>query len=449
MADPTPKPIAVQHVHRAHERYLSREAILEEVATSKAALSAILLIIGLLLGGVVWAHNITITTTAKAEGEIVTTGADRVVQHLEGGIVREILVKNGDRVEEGQILIRFDGTSRTSDLDQILAREASLLVKEKRLRAQIDGSEPAFGELAQLHPQLVAEAISTLQSNRDRIEGQKAVIKSRIEQRQQSVESFSDQAKRLEEQVKILKETVDMRTKLFESGYGTRINMNTAKLEYSRVQSALSDARSSRDQTLSSIEEAKNQLKELDGKEKDLAVEELATVLPELAEVSESLKRLKDRVQRLDVTAPITGIVNGLKVNTTGAVVEPAQVLLTIVPAEEKVLVEAHTDPADIGYLAVGQEAKVTISGFDARRHGMISGRLEQISPTSFTDAKGKPYFKTRITLDKNTIHTDTADHAITPGMTVQVQIITDKQSLLQYLTGPIYTSVVGAFSER
>ena len=438
-----------QRVHPAHERYLSREDVLEEVGSSQSALLAIVLIVGLLVAAVVWANHLVITTTAKAEGQVVTSGNDRVVQHLEGGIVSEILVKDGDVVQEGQVMMRFDQTLRAADLDQILAREAALKVKEIRLRAQIAGSTPEFGELNSSHPALVAEAIDTLQSTQERIIGQKAVIESRIEQRQQSADNYVNQVKSLKDQVELMRETVKVREDLFKDGLESRVKMNKVKLEFSRIESAYNDAVAARGQALSSVEEAQNQLKELDAKERDAASEELTSVISELGEVSENLKRLKNRVERLEIASPIAGIVNGLQVNTPGAVVEPAAVIMTIVPIEEGIIVEARSDPADIGYIAVGQKAKVSISGFDARRHGTVTGQVEHISATSFTDQTGQTYFKSRIALDQATIETDSSQYAIVPGMTVQAQIITDQQTLLQYLIGPIYNSLSGTFSER
>lgn len=438
-----------QRVHPAHERFLSREDILEEVGSSKSAFLAIVLIVALLCGAVIWANHLVITTTAKAEGQVVTSGNDRVVQHLEGGIVSEILVKDGDVVEQGQVMMRFDQTLRAADLDQILARDAALKVKEIRLRAQIDGTTPQFGALNTSHPALVAEAIDTLKSTQERIVGQKAVIQSRIEQRQQSADNYASQVNSLKDQVELMRETVKVREDLFKDGLESRVEMNKVKLEFSRIESAYNDAVAARGQALSSVQEAENQLKELDAKERDAASEELTSVISELGEVSENLKRLKNRVERLEIASPIAGIVNGLQVNTPGAVVEPAAVIMTIVPIEEGIIVEARTDPADIGYIAVGQNAKVSISGFDARRHGNVTGKVEHISATSFTDQTGQTYFKSRIALDQATIDTDTTQYAIVPGMTVQAQIITDQQTLLQYLTGPIYSSLSGTFSER
>lgn len=440
---------AAREISRSQMKHLSREAILEEVGPSRFAVVASVFIIGLIVAAVYWASLVEITSVAKTTGKVIPTGYERVVQHLEGGIVREISARNGDLVNAGAVLIRFDETLRTAELQQVRARDASLRIREIRLRAFIDDTEAAFGDLEEDYADQVAEGRFILRATRERIAGQNAIIDSRIKQRRQSVEIFQQQAKSLNEQLKLVRESVQMREKLFKSGHGSRINLINTQLELSRVQGALAESRVSIEQARSAIQEAENERAELVAKERGKALEELSGVIAERAEVRENLARLRDRVRRLHVIAPVTGVVHGLQVNTPGAVVEPAQVLMTIVPLDEKIVVETDIEPRDIGYIAVGQNASVTVSGFDARRYGTVDGTLAQISPTTFTDDRGRSYFKGRISLTTDYIETKDARHKVVPGMIVQADIITGSQSLLRYLTTPVYVALIQAFSER
>ena len=220
------------------------------------------------------------------------------------------------------------------------------------------------------------------------------MLGSRICQREKSLEIFKEQFANLKEQQKLVNESVGMRQKLFKSGHGSRINLINTQLELSRVQGAMAEARVSMDQARAAIQEAKNELAELEVTERGKALEDLSSAMAERAKVRENLARLDNRVNRLEITAPVAGVVHGLQVNTPGAVVEPAQVLLTIVPLDEQVVVETEIEPQDIGHIAVGQEANVTVSGFDQRRYGNVKVTLTNISPTSFTDEKGRSYFK-------------------------------------------------------
>lgn len=434
---------------RAHKWYLTREAILTEVGPSRLSFWTIVAIALLLVGLLVWAQAVTITTAAKADGAAMPTGDERVVQHLEGGIVRAIEVHDGDLVHTGDVLIAFDPTLRKAELEQVRAREASLTIREKRLRAFIDGSEPDYSDLAGKYPDLVGEATFALKAVRERVAGQQAVLQSRIDQRRKAIDVYLKQAAGLEKQRNLLQQVVDMRSSLFKSGHEARVNLIASQIELAKVQSALNEAQVSAEQADSAALEAENQLTELSVTERGKALEELTGVLSDLAEVRENLLRLQDRVKRLDVLAPVNGIVHNMRVNTPGAVVEPAQVLMTIVPIDEKLIVEARIKPSDIGYLAVGQPAKVTVAGFDARRYGTLPGTLTKISATTFSTEKGEPFFKGQITLDTSVIKGGAATYKVVPGMTVQVDIVTGTQSLLQYLTGPVYKALVGSFSER
>lgn len=445
---PEEKPVS-RKISRSQMKYLSREAILEEVGPSRFAVVAGLLVIAMIGAAIYWSHMVEITSVAKTIGKVTPTGYERVVQHLEGGIVREIRIRNGDLVEAGDVLMRFDETLRLAELDQIRARDAALRIKEIRLRAFIDGGEPDFGPLAEKFTDQVAEGEFILRATRERIAGQKAVLGSRIRQRQKSVEIFKQQLASLRDQHKLVDESVAMRQKLFKSGHGSRINLINTQLELSRVQGAMAEARVSMDQARAAIQESENERTELEVTERGRALEELSNVMAERAEVRENLERLDDRVTRLEITAPVSGVIHGLQVNTPGAVVEPAQVLLTIVPLDEQVVVETEIEPQDIGHIAVGQEANVTVSGFDQRRYGNVKGTLTNISPTTFTDENGRSYFKGRIKLAQDFIETKDAQHKVVPGMIVQADITTGSQSLLRYLTTPVYVALVQAFSER
>ena len=436
-------------ITRAQMKYLSREAILEEVGPSRFAILAGFLVIALIGGAIYWSHMVEITSVAKTIGKVTPTGYERVVQHLEGGIVREIRVRNGDLVKAGDVMMQFDETLRTAELDQIRARDASLRIRELRLRAFIDGTEPDFGALAEKFTDQVAEGQFILRATRERIAGQQAVLGSRINQRQKSVEIFKQQVASLRDQYKLVNESVGMRKQLFKSGHGSRINLINTQLELSRVQGAIAEARVSMDQARASIQEAENEMVELEVTERGKALEDLSNVMAERAEVRENLNRLDDRVNRLEITAPVAGVVHGMQVNTPGAVVEPAQVLMTIVPLDEQVVVETEIEPQDIGHIALGQEANVTVSGFDSRRYGNVKGTLINISPTTFTDEKGRSYFKGRIKLAQDYIETKDARHKVVPGMIVQADIMTGSQSLLRYLTTPVYVALFQAFSER
>ncbi|WP_135077264.1 HlyD family type I secretion periplasmic adaptor subunit [Terasakiella sp. SH-1] len=438
-----------RNVPREQLKLLSHEAMLEEAGPSRAASGLILLITALLASSVVWSHFVEIKTSATTEGTVIPSGDKRVVQHLEGGIVKSILVRDGDVVKKDQPLLVFEPTLRTAELNQIRAREAALAIKLQRLRAFIDGAEPDYAAFMEEYPQLVEESKFNLKGVRARIEGEKTVLQSQIDQQRKSVENYAKQIGSLKKQSKLLKQAVTMRQKLFKSGHGSRVNLINAELDFAKNKGAITEAEVSREQALASIEETQNQILEVDVQERGKALDELDSVSGQLAEVRENIARLEDKVTRLQIISPVDGVVHGLEINTPGAVVEPAQVVMEIIPADEQVIIENKIQPSDIGHMEVGQETTVTVTGFDARRYGTMKGELVKFSPTTFMDEEGNPFFRGHIQLKEEHLLANGVEHKIVPGMTVQANIVTGEQTLLEYLTRPVYVSLLNAFRER
>jgi membrane fusion protein, adhesin transport system len=436
-------------IPREQLKLLSHEAMLEESGPSRMASSMIVLIIGLLVSATVWSNFVEIKTSATTQGTVIPSGDKRVVQHLEGGIVQAILVHPGEYVKKGQPLLQFEPTLRTAELNQIRAREAALSIKFQRLRAFIDNSEPDYSKYIKEYPQLVEESQFNLNGVRARIEGQKSVLQSQIEQQRKSVENFEKQIISLKNQSKLFEQSVNMRRKLFKSGHGSRVNLINAELDLAKNKGSITEAEVSKEQAIASIEETKNQILEIDITERGKALDELDKSSGELAEVRENIARLEDKVTRLELRAPVSGVVHGLEINTPGAVIQPAQVVMEIIPAEEQVVIENKIQPKDIGHIEIGQPTKVTITGFDARRYGTVEGELINFSPTTFTDEKGNPFFRGHIRLKEDFLLANGIKHKIVPGMTVQANIITGEQTLLEYLTRPVYVSLLNAFGER
>ncbi|WP_419797045.1 MAG: HlyD family type I secretion periplasmic adaptor subunit [Terasakiella sp.] len=434
---------------REQLKLLSHEAMLEESGPSRAASTLIVLITSMLFVAFVWANYVDIKTSATTLGTVIPSGDKRVVQHLEGGIVKSILVRNGDIVEKGQSLLQFEPTLRTAELNQIRAREAALSIKKQRLRAFIDGTMPDYSAFEKEYPGLVEESNFNLNGIRARIEGEKTVLNSQIAQQSKSVESFEKQIVSLRKQQKLLSQSVTMRKKLFDSGHGSRVNLINAELDLAKNKGSITEAEVSKEQALASIVETENQMLEIDVTERGKALDELDNVGAQLAEVRENIARLEDKVTRLELVSPVSGVVHALKVNTPGAVVEPAQVVMEIIPADEDVLIENKILPSDIGHVEVGQETTVTVTGFDARRYGTMKGKLINMSPTTFMDEKGNPFFRGHIQLNEEHLTANGIKHKIVPGMTVQANIITGEQTLLEYLTRPVYVSLLNAFRER
>jgi adhesin transport system membrane fusion protein len=375
-------------------------------------------------------------------------GSVRTVQHLEGGIIAEIYVDEGQVVDAGSPLVRFEGATADAELEQIRAREVALKLKAERLRAFVLGYDPDFS-LGNERPDLVADQRVILEVQNQARASQQAVLLSRIEQREAELANLRGQAKNLQVQAEIIREQVEMRRELVDRGLVSRVVYLETERAYTQALGDLASVQGEIQRTREALNEARNSLTELDASLGNDALDEIGALNAELAQVAEKKRELEDRSARLLVEAPVRGIVKGLVTRTIGSVAGPGELLMEIVPMEDTMVAEVRIDPGDIGHLRVGQDAEVKVTTYDVARLGAIKGRLERISASTFQNERGEYYYKGRISLAQNHVGSDPSRNLVLPGMVVDADINTGTKSLLRYLLKPVFRSVDVAFSER
>ena len=434
---------------RARAHYLNQAIQLEETPPVGIINIAIVFSGLLFIALVVWAHVTQIKEVSSTRGEVIPADLIHNVQHLEGGIVSEILVRNGDYVHAGDTLLRFAPPAAMSELDQMSARYVTLLLQQERLQALIEDREPDFGRHADDYPELAHQQEIIFQAQRNSQRQKLAVINQQIEQKKSEKTRSKNQSEIMKKEVALLEEQVNIRKGLNASGVvardellNTEIQLTENLREYRQYQDNYSVA----DTTLA---EARQRYKDSQLQFiKDIQLE-AGKVIGELAEVEQTLVRLTDRARRLNVVAPVSGIVQALAVNSINAVVEPGKVILRIVPMDDELIVESRIPPDDIGHVHIGQSAEVKVDSYDAGRFGSIIGTVKQISATTYLDERNNPYYRAEITLQKSWVGDDPAVMKIIPGMTVQANIETGSKSVLAYLLRPISRGFSNAFSER
>jgi HlyD family secretion protein/adhesin transport system membrane fusion protein len=373
----------------------------------------------------------------------------RVVQHLEGGILAELLVREGDKVEDGQVLALLAEAGAQSELDQLKARAAALALKAERLKAFAENREPAFDPTVEASPQLTADQLAIFKLARDSRAAQRGVLLLTIEERESDLKVLQSQHAGLKQQIALASETTGLREGLVEKGLSSRLTYLDVKRELARLNGELAADQASAKRARDQIATAKQRLTELDAKLANEALTEMGVAASELAQVQEQLKKQADRVARLAVIAPVDGVIKSLKVKTIGGVVAPGQGFAEIVPMGEELVAETRIQPKDIGNLKSGQPAYVRVSAFDATRFGGIDGEVKQISASTFDDGDGKPYFKAVIRLDKRHVGEDPKRNLVMPGMTVQADVRTGSRTVLEYLAKPVKSAMANAMRER
>ena len=429
-------------------KFLSQPLLLEESGPPRV-LSQLLIVITVLVGGLIgFAAFTNISETAVTQGQVMPAGSVNMVQHLEGGIVAEILVEDGQIVDQGQTLIRLKKAGPLAEFDQMRAREASLALRAERLRAFVLDRTPDFSSGGD-HPDLLADQQAILELQIEARESQRRVIESRIEQRQAQLEALAEQKQNLKEQTAILKEQLGMRAKLLKKGLVSRVVYLESQRSLSRTQGELASVVGRITEAHAALGEARNSLLELDANLRNEALDEMGAVTGELAQVREAIAKLKDRVQRLEVSAPTRGVIKGLTTRTIGAVISPGAQIMEIVPIDDVLVAEVRISPRDVGHLRPGLEAEVKITTYDMARFGTVEGRLKRVSASTFEDEQGDPFYKGVIELSQAYVGNDPDHNPIRPGMVVNADIITGSKTLLQYLLKPVYRGLSSAFRER
>ncbi len=354
----------------------------------------------------IWAAFAWVDEIVRAEGSMISSSRPQIIQNLEGGILAELEVAEGDVVEKGAVLARLHGTqfqSSVDDLrDQISAFEIRRLRLEAELAGQFDFTVP--NEWAGRTPGIVDSERALLQA------------------RQSDFVSRSDGARRV--LVEAERER-DLMNDLLERNI-------VSLIEATRARKAYADARIRFDEIVTQTE--------LD------RAQEYSDVLKELATLRQNLKASTDQLNRTVLTSPMRGIVNNLSVTTIGGVVRPGEEILQIIPLDEELFVEARVAPEDIAGVRPGQEATIKLSAYDYTIYGSLKGKVTLISADTFKDerareADGNPHYKVTLQVDSQNLTARQASLRIRPGMQASVELHTGEKTVLQYLLKPLYKS--------
>ncbi|MBO6949399.1 MAG: HlyD family type I secretion periplasmic adaptor subunit [Rhodospirillales bacterium] len=430
-------------------RFLAQSVILEEGGSSglvRAAMITICVVILMFLG---WSMVTNVDEVAVTSGEVIPSGQVQALQHLEGGIVKQILIEEGQLVEQGQVLINLDETAAVTELQKLEARRAGLEIRSERLRALGTGGVPDWSKVGTRYPNMINDQQRIYEGSLEAFFSRQETIRKQIEQRRADLELLDEREQTLTRTAEIFAEELEVREKLYKEGLTSKIAYLDAKRSMNTARGELADLVSERERATEAIKESQSRLDEIETEFREQALAELSESANELIQVEEALVQARDRVRRLKITAPVRGIVKGLNIHTVGGVVPPGEIITEIVPLDKELVVEAKIKPRDVGHVRIGQPVTVKVTTYDFARFGGISGELKDVSASTFLDEEGQPYYKGIIEMDRSYVGRDPAQNRVMPGMTVQADIKTGKKTLFEYLLKPVYSSVSTAFRER
>jgi HlyD family type I secretion membrane fusion protein len=413
--------------------------------------------IALVFGGFgVWAAVAPLDRAAVATGQVAVSGDHKVVQHLEGGIIREILVKETQQVRQGDVLFRLQPTEAQANTDILRKHIDAALAEEARIVAeQSNAASVTFPDsvLARRDVPETAQAIADQQrqfiDHRAALLSQVNILNSQIAQQQQELAGRDRQ--RAADADQLTSYTTEMTNvqPLVDKGYYPRNKFLELDRDRARVEGDLGQAQADVARLSHQVEETKLQIEQAQQKYQNDLSQQLDTTRGKLSELREKVRIAEDVLRRVDIRAERDGIVMNVKVHTVGEVVKPGDTLAEIVPVGEGVDVMAHVSPRDIESIAVGQRAEVRFPNFSSRRTPIILGTVQSVSADSKMDDNTKqPYYSARITIDYSTLPREVSEH-ILPGMQADVLISTGERTVLQYLVGPLMNALSKTFREK
>ncbi|NKB48617.1 MAG: HlyD family type I secretion periplasmic adaptor subunit [Alphaproteobacteria bacterium] len=445
---------AVKHNKRSrrkqrHLPYVADSILLEESGMPWLVRSSIFAAAAIVALFIAWSAVTRSAEISVAAGWIKPSGNVQAIQHLEGGIVTQILVSEGDIVESGQTLVKLEPASVGSDLARVTGRHRALTFRAERLQAFIEGREPDFGEVASQDALLAENQRQILAGQLAAREASRQVFLQQLSGQQSQSAGLDTRARNTRKHIALLKSELDARSGLAAKGLSSKFQLLRSQQEMNRAQGVLAQIAAEKDQLSRSMAETRGRIEELEATTRADALTELGAVTDDLRDMQEAIQKQGNRFQRLDLQAPVRGIVQALNIHTVGGVINSGETILEIVPINDELVAEVRLSPRDIGHISAGQGAKLKFTTFDFARHGSIDGILKSVSATTLFDDEGQPYYRGIVELDQNYVGENPALRQITPGMTLSAEILTQERSLLTYLLKPVYRGLNGSFHER
>lgn len=436
-------------VDKRESLHLSQALLLEETGVPRLVRYVVFTLTLVVATFIAWASVTRIDEVAVTTGEIIPSGHIKRLQSEDGGVVLDILVHEGQAVTKGQNLITMDPTVSVSNLDQYLARNASLTLRKERLTSLIEGREPDYSNVEPKYAELAAQQKRLHAQNIESLEVTRAILKNQIKQYEAELKELGNREKTLRQQYQLMKEEYETYEGLFKRELVGKTEFFGIKRQFLQIQEYLNQIPVRRIQVGEKLTESKNRLVKLREDALENWMARLAEAEAESSEMNEVIKRYQKDVSQLSIKAPEDGVVHNIQVNSPGEVVKPGATVLELVPIGESLVAEVRISSRDVGHIQEGQPVTVKLTAYDYARYGGMKGVLTDISPTTIVDGNGRVYYQGVITLDSTYLGGSEKKHLILPGMTVQADIKTGDKTLIGYFLKPIYLSLAQSFRER
>jgi HlyD family type I secretion membrane fusion protein len=414
------------------------------------------IVIGILFGGFgTWAGVAPLSSAAIAPGTVVVDSNRKSVQHLEGGVIREILVRDGDPVEAGQVLLRLDGANVRAAIASLQPMLATNKAYKARLLAERDGLDrivfpedlAAEAEANPATAQILVGQRRIFETRRNALAGEKALNANRLAQSRQRLEGLQRQFEVKRREMALMRKELSDQQTLLGSGYTTKRRVASAERTVQQLESEYADLQSKVEETKVLVERYELEDKQIDKNFVEQVENEVYQVDHESYQLLERMRAIQDQYGRLDVRAPVSGVVVNMVAHTVGGVVAPGSPILDIVPKNDKLMIEAQVRPADIDGVKSGLSADVRFPAFSSTEIPRLSGVVTRVSADRLTSSSGAPFFLVRVQVSESEL-ARLGGLSLIPGMPAEILIKKNERTLLQYLLSPVIHGIWTAFRE-
>ncbi len=396
------------------------------------------LAIAALIGGLAaWSTVAQIDKVVHAEGRIIPSARSQTIQHLEGGIIAELAVREGDMVKQGQLLVSIDPTRAEATLSERKAKRQGFLARAARLTAEAEGL-PAMKLTAETPPdsEVVRAEIAAFTSRRTRLGQEARVLQEQIAQKRAELVEQETRARSLTSEMDVARKQLAVVQGMFSRQSASQMEMLDAQARVQRYETQIQDAQSALPKLRAAIAEIDERIRDAQARFRAEARTDLAQVRSELDRVEQEVRGETDRVARTEIRSPVDGVVNRVYMNTLGGVVKPGDTIVELTPADEKLLIEARVRPADRADLRDGVPAKVRLTAFESSRYGTLPGEVVEVSADTVPDERGERFYRVKVAVDaaRSTIPLS----QMSPGMTATADLVTGRRTVFDYLVSPL-----------
>ncbi len=420
------------------------EAALKRKPKHRGLLWALCLCFGVFLGWAAWAE---MDEVCRGAGQVVPSGRVQQIQNLEGGIVREFLVREGDLVDKDQLLLRIDNEYAGSQYRDNLGRSLEAMAAIARIKALISGGEPEFAP--SVGEELMQRQRDLLYAERERNAAELAVLVSQKELRLQEVAEQEEKLRQMEQSLGLAQRQRELARPLLQSRAYSPMDFLGLEQKVQALSADMATLRLAIPRGRIAAQEAENRHRlrraEIAAKQR----EDLNRLEAELISLSESLSAGSDRVSRAEVRSPVRGTVKKIYVTTVGGVIKPGEDIMDIVPVDDALIIEARISPSDMAFIEPGQRATVRLSAYDFSIYGGLEGVVDQVGADTLQGQNGEIYYPIKVRTLKKSLEYRGQEMRIMPGMQAQVDVLTGKKTVLQYLIKPIAKAKQSALREH